>query len=90
VLIDRRMAVLPWMLLECTETAGTPHDLAGQGANPLPGQAGHNYMACSFQHPCAGNKRERDQFKTLRTWVRDAAADVGREESVRQTGMRQS
>jgi len=69
VLIDRRMASLPWMLLECTETAGTPHDLAGQGANPPPDQADQNYMACSFQHPCAGNKHEHDQFKTLRTLV---------------------
>jgi hypothetical protein len=67
VLIDRRMALLPWMLLECMETAGTPQVLAGQGAYSLPGQAGHNYTARSFQHPCAGNKRERDQFKALRT-----------------------
>jgi hypothetical protein len=30
-------------------------------------------MACSFQHLCAGNKCERDQFKTLIVGL-----DVGR------------
>lgn len=63
------MAAPLWMLLAGMETAGTPNDLVGQGANPLPGQAGHNYMACSFQRLCVGNKRGRDQVKTLKTLV---------------------
>jgi hypothetical protein len=46
-------------------------------------------MACSFQHPCAGNKRERDQFKPLKDgcWFEMQHTDVGqREERLEKQG----
>jgi hypothetical protein len=89
--MNRRMEAPPWTLLDGTETPGTPDDLVGQGANLLPGQAGRNYMACSFQRLCVRNKRVRDQFKNLKTLVWSAASTVGqRDELLDQAGMRQS